>query len=454
MTTATPQLQSAPTGPANELTACDAARALAAGELTSEALVGSCLARIAEREETVLAWAFLDPDYALEQARAADQHRRSGQPIGPLHGLPVGLKDIIDTRAMPTENGTPLDAGRQPERDATIVSLLQEAGAVIMGKTVTTELAFYHPNKTRNSRDRDRTPGGSSSGSAAAVADQMVPLAIGTQTNGSIIRPASFCGVVGFKPTFSLISRHGLLTLSPPLDTVGGYGRTIDDAALLCDALIGYDSNDPTTEPRARPRLLEAARSEPPVSPQFAFVKSPVWDRTDDDTRAGFSELAEALGPACEEVELPEIFDQAPGLLQSLMAADMARHLGGYEKRGAERLSSVMRGTLAEGREVSAVDYTTALEGREILNAGLEAIFERFDAIITPAARGEAPKGLESTGDPAFATLWTYCGTPALSLPLLEGSDGMPIGVQLVGRRFDDGRLLRSANWLTRELAP
>ena len=454
MTSPKPDLRSAPTGEPNELSASEAAQGIAAGELTSEGLVGSCLARIAEREETVRAWAFLDPDYALEQARAADALRRSGGPIGPLHGVPVGLKDIIDTRAMPCQNGTVLDAGRQPGRDATIVSLLREAGAVIMGKTVTTELAFFHPNKTRNPLDPSRTPGGSSSGSAAAVADRMVPLAIGTQTYGSLIRPASFCGVVGFKPSFGLISRHGLLTLSPALDTVGGFGRSVDDVALLCEALAGCDPNDPATEPRAHPRLLESARSEPPVTPSIAFVKSPAWEKADNDTRAGFDELVGGLAAACEEIELPEIFGQAHSLLHTLAAADMARLLGPYEKRGGEHLSQELRDQLCEGRAVSAVDYNAARDGQEILTAGLDAIFDRFDAIVTTAARGQAPRELKTTGDPAFSVLWTYCGVPALNLPLLTGNDGLPIGVQVVGRRFDDARLLRTANWLTQELGP
>ena len=436
-----------------ELTACQAADAIAAGHLTSEALVESCLARIAAREDTVQAWAFLDPDYALEQARAADAQRRSGEPIGPLHGLPVGLKDIVDTRDMPTENGTVLDAGRRPEHDATIVSLLRQAGAIPMGKTVTTELAFFNPGKTRNPVDAGRTPGGSSSGSAAAVADRMVPLAIGSQTYGSVIRPASFCGVVGFKPSYGLIPRSGVLALAPSLDTIGAFARTVDDAALLCDALAGYDPGDPATEPRARPQILKTARTEPPASPRLAFVKSPHWPKADADARAGFDELAEALGETCEEIELPEIFGQAHDQLQKLASAEMAKGLRRYEQRGGDQLSQSLRDQLASGRAVSATEYMTARDGQEILNAGLDAIFDQYDAILTTSARGQAPVELKSTGDPVFSVLWTYCGVPAMNLPLLVGADGLPIGVQLVGRKFDDARLARTANWLVRELA-
>ena len=454
MSEASQNLRSSTPGEPYELTACQAAAEISAGHLTSEALVKSCLARIAAREETVRAWAFLDPDFTLEQARAADARRQTGEALGPLHGLPIGLKDIIDTAAMPTENGTALDAGRQPERDAMIVSMLRQAGAIIMGKTVTTELAFFNPGKTRNPMDPARTPGGSSSGSAAAVADYMVPLAIGSQTYGSVIRPASFCGVTGFKPSYGLIPRSGVLALAPSLDTIGGFGRTVDDAALLCDALIGHDPNDPATEPRARPQMLRVAQTKPPANPQLAFVKSPHWDKADEDARAGFDELASALGPACEEVELPEIFGQAHDQLQKLASAEMARSLGTYERRGGDQISQTLRDQLKAGQDVSATDYMLARDGREILNAGLDAIFDRFDAILTTSARGQAPVELTSTGDPVFSVLWTYCGVPAFNLPLLAGADGLPIGVQLVGRKYDDARLARTANWLVRELSP
>src|SRR5947208_8156820 len=234
----------------HSLSASEAARLIREGVITSEQLVEACLARVREVDEQVQAWTFLDPDYALAQARAADQFRLSGQPIGPLHGVPIGVKDIFDTADMPTENGSVLCAGRTPSRDATTVSMLRAAGAVIMGKTVTTEFAYFSPGKTRNPHNPEHTPGGSSSGSAAAVAAHMVPLAIGSRPNGSTIRPAAFCGVLGFKPTHGLISRHGVLTLSRTLDHVGLFARTIDDIALLAEELAGYDEGDPDTRPR------------------------------------------------------------------------------------------------------------------------------------------------------------------------------------------------------------
>lgn len=432
-----------------QLSAVDLAAGIARGESTSEQAVEACLARIGEVDPEVQAWAFFDSDFARKQAQAADKHRGTGRPLGPLHGVPVGVKDIVDTRAMPTENGTVLDAGRRPRRDAVIVSRLRAAGAVVMGKTVTTELAYFAPSKTRNPHDPARTPGGSSSGSAAAVASGMVPLAIGTQTNGSVVRPAAFCGVVGYKPTFGLIPRTGLLAQSWPLDTIGVFGRSVGDAALLAECLIGHDDGDRASAPMAPQRLPAAAASDPPLPPLFAFVPSPVWDQAEDDTKEAFPELVAALGEQCHRVDLPEPFARGHDVHRTLMTGGFSRNLGGYYNRGRDQLSPQMRQAIEEGQKVLAHDYLAAVDWIEVLNAGLEEIFQLYDAIITPAAPGEAPRSLETTGNPAFCTLWTLCGTPAVSLPLLEGSNGMPMGVQLVGRRNDDARLLRTANWLT-----
>jgi Asp-tRNA(Asn)/Glu-tRNA(Gln) amidotransferase A subunit family amidase len=438
-----------PKGFLAQLGAADLAPAIARGEHTSEDVVHALLARIEEVEPTVQAWAFLDPAFALKQAREADRYRQSGRPIGPLHGVPVGIKDIVDVRGMPAENGTVLDAGRRPRQDAALVALLRQAGAIVLGKTVTTELAYYAPSKTMNPHHAEHTPGGSSSGSAAAVAAGMVPVAVGSQTNGSVIRPASFCGVVGFKPTRALIPRTGVLTQSVDLDTIGVFGRSVLDAALLAEALTGYDAGDRASMPVATQQLPAAAGATPPLPPNFAFVPSPVWEKAEDDTRQGFAELVGALGERCDEVRLPEPFAHGHEIHRVLMAAGFARHLGRYYERGREQLSAQMQAAIEEGRKILAHDYLAAVEWIEVLNGGLEAIFERYDAILTPAAPGEAPHGLDSTGNPAFCTLWTLCGTPAVSLPLLQGSRGLPIGVQLVGRRGDDARLIRTASWLT-----
>jgi Asp-tRNA(Asn)/Glu-tRNA(Gln) amidotransferase A subunit family amidase len=430
------------------LSATDAARAIAEGAVSSEQLVEACLARIRAAEPEVQAWQFLDPEHALAQARARDLDRSEGRPCGPLHGVPIGIKDIIDTADMPTEDGTVLHAGRTPDRDATVVSMLRAAGAVIMGKTVTTECATYSPGKTRNPHNSAHTPGGSSSGSAAAVAAGMVPLALGSQTNGSVIRPAAFCGVYGFKPTHGLIPRHGILKLSRTLDHVGFFARTLEDIALLAERLVGHDERDPDTHPRARIPFVRTAAEEPPLTPQLAFVKTPVWDRAAAETRDAFAELAEALGAQCEEYELPESLREAWDWQRTIMEAEMAANLDLEWDKGRDRLSESLRAQLARGREVKAVDYQKALARIPVLHQGFEELFSRFDAVLTPSAPGTAPEGLEATGDPAFCTLWTLCGMPALNVPLMRGENALPLGAQLVGARHDDARLLRTARWL------
>jgi Asp-tRNA(Asn)/Glu-tRNA(Gln) amidotransferase A subunit family amidase len=285
-----------------DLTALEARDRLGRGAASAVEMAAACLRRVADRDPAIQAWAFLDEGHVLAQAEAVDAYRLTGRPIGSLHGLPVGIKDIIDTRDLPTENGNELDRGRQPTEDAWLVTRLRSAGAVILGKTVATECAYLAPAKTRNPHDPNRTPGGSSSGSAAAVASGMVPLAVGTQTGGSVIRPASFCGVVGFKPTFGLIPRTGVLRTSQHLDTVGTFGRTVEDAALIADAIAGQDAADRDTYPAAPPRLLDIALSEPPVAPQLAFVRTPAWSAIELDCAEGFSELADALGDHCDQV--------------------------------------------------------------------------------------------------------------------------------------------------------
>ena len=435
------------------LSAEDAVRKLAAGEISAVEMAEAVLARVDAVDGDIEAWTYLDPEHVRDQAGALDRYRATGQPLGPLHGLPVGLKDIIDTADMPTENGTPVDAGRRPRADAVLVQRLRDAGAVIMGKTVTTELAYFEPGKTRNPHNRDHTPGGSSSGSAAAVASAQVPLAVGTQTNGSMIRPASFCGVFGYKPTHGLIPRTGVLRTSGPLDTMGVFARSIEGAALLADVMAGRDAGDPDSIATAAPRLRETALSEPPVKPSLALVRTPVWDKADAATKEAFDELADALGDGCDVVDLPSPFAQGHDIHHTVMFASMAKNLAGYHERGADQLSERTRALIAEGGQIPATDYLVALDWVEVLNAGLDEIFERYDAIVTPAAPGEAPLSLDATGDPSFCTLWTLCGTPAVTLPLLEGETGLPVGVQLVGRRLEDGRLLRTANWLMQHVA-
>ena len=423
------------------------------GRITSLELVEACLERIDEVDSTVHAWAFLDRGYAREQAEAADFHRQQGKALGSLHGVPIGIKDIFDTGDMPTELGSPLWTGRTPRRDADVVARLRGAGAVIMGKTVTTEYAYRQPGKTTNPHDVGRTPGGSSSGSAAAVAAHMVPGAVGSQTNGSVIRPAAFCGVVGFKPTHGLISRGGALLLSRTLDHVGAFARTVEDVALVTEALVGFDEEDPDTRSIARPPLAVVATSEPPLPPRLAFVRSPAWEHAEPVTRDAFAQLVQALGDAVAEVELGAGFARAVEMHRTIMEVEMAHNLGRDYEKGGDRLSTALRKLIERGRGHAAVDYAAAVASIPSLNGALDAVFDEYDAIVTPAAPGEAPLGLATTGDPIFCTLWTYLGTPAVTLPLLRSTAGMPLGVQLVGRRDGDARLLRTARWLVEKLS-
>jgi Asp-tRNA(Asn)/Glu-tRNA(Gln) amidotransferase A subunit family amidase len=424
---------------------------LAAGALSAVDLVEACLARIAALEPQVQAWAWLDGDHAIQQAQRLDQWRQSGRPIGPLHGLPVGLKDVIDTKGIPTENGLAIDAGRTPTEDAWIVARLKAAGAIILGKTVTTEAAYLHPGKTRNPHDGGRTPGGSSQGSAAAVAAGMVPLAVGTQTGGSVIRPASYCGVVGFKPSFGRIPRTGILMQSPFLDTVGVFARGVEDCALIAETLCGDDPADAATEPMPSPRLLSTAQAAAPVKPLFAFVRPPGWDEADGEMRAAVEELAAMLGDQCFEAPLAGL-DKIAAIRRRINFAEMAKCYYAIERRGRDTLSPVLRSAIDEGKQVLARDYISALDWRNLMNAALGELFERCDAIVCPAAPGPAPEGLESTGDAIFNGLWTLAGVPAITLPLFSAENGLPMGLQLVGRRGDDARLLRTARWLADHL--
>jgi Asp-tRNA(Asn)/Glu-tRNA(Gln) amidotransferase A subunit family amidase len=437
----------------HELSLAQAALEIREGRLKSAELVRSCLDRIETIDGEVRAWAHLDSEHALRQAEELDRRRSAGKPTGLLHGVPVGVKDLFDTFDYPAEYGSPIYAGQTPRRDAACVANLRAAGAVILGKTVTTEFAYFYPGKTRNPHDSRRTPGGSSSGSAAAVAALMVPGAIGTQTNGSVIRPASYCGVVGFKPTHGLIPRTGVFPLSRTLDHVGGFARTVEDAALLAEVMAGYDEDDLDTRAIAAPPLAAVAAETPPLPPRFAFVKSPVWGQAEPTTQTAFAELTDALGEAAAEVELPAIAEQIVPMHQIVMDVEMARNLHREYEKARDKMSRQLRELLERGRKHLAVDYRRAVDMIEPINAAVDAVFDEYDAILTPATTGEAPVGLDSTGSPIFCTLWTYLGLPAVTLPLLTGPAGLPIGVQLVGRRGNDARLLRTARWLAAELS-
>jgi Asp-tRNA(Asn)/Glu-tRNA(Gln) amidotransferase A subunit family amidase len=434
----------------HHLSAAEGARAIREGRLSSVELVEACLARVRETDGQVEAWAHLDPDHARAQARAADEWRLLGRATGPLHGVPVGVKDVFDTADLPTEHGSPLHAGRLPERDAAAVAMLRAAGAVILGKTATTEFAGPDSGKTRNPHAPQHTPGGSSSGSAAAVAAAMVPFALGSQTEGGVVVPAAYCGVLGFKPSHGLIPRHGMLRRSATLDCAGLFARTIEDLALVAGELVGWDERDPATHPRARIPFAEVAAEEPPLTPMFAFVRTPHWERADPDTHAAFAELVQHLGDRVEEIELVRASAEAWRWHRAILDAETAAGLDAIWERGRHRLAPALRVQIERGRQVSAVDYQRAVAAIPGLRESAAQLFEqRYDAILTPAALGSAPAAPASTGDPAFCTPWTLCGLPAVSLPLMQGSSGLPLGVQLVGAWQGDARLLRTARWLT-----
>jgi Asp-tRNA(Asn)/Glu-tRNA(Gln) amidotransferase A subunit family amidase len=434
------------------LTAAAATAAMARGELSAEALVRACLDRVAEREPTVQAWASIDPAHATELARAADAQRQEGKGVGPLHGVPVGLKDVIDTADMPTEHGCRAFSGRRPDEDAACVTALRRAGAIVIGKTVTTELATHVPSRTRNPVNPQHTPGGSSSGSAAAVAAGMVPLALGTQTGGSVIRPAAFCGVYGFKPTFGIIPRTGVLTQASSLDTIGVFARTIEDVALLVDALQAYDAGDPDSIRASVPRLVATAMEQSPLPPLFAFVKTHAWEQADAATHAAFGELVEELGGQVVDIRLDASTEEGLAAAKTVQAVEMAVNYGPVLDRSPDLLSPDLAARIEAGRRVRGTDYVAALNARERFYAIAQELFTDYGTILTPAALGPAPKDLGTTGSPVFCGFWTYLGTPAVTLPLLQ-ADGLPIGVQLVGPRRDDGRLLRNARWLVNHLA-
>ena len=435
------------------LSAVDAAAKIASGALSSEQYVQACLAQIVARDGDVRAFVRLAADYAIQQARERDKQRIEGRTLGALHGIPVALKDIFDTVDFTTENGSKLYTDRKPKQDATAVARLRAAGAVILGKTVTTECAFYFPGATRNPHDPTRTPGGSSSGSAAAVAAGMVPLGLGSQTNGSVIRPAAFCGVIGMKPSHGLISRARVLALSGHLDHVGVFANTLPDVTLALDVLVGSDPDDPDTNGVEKSSFAHALTGSA-KEPRLAFVRTPIWNKADPSTRTAFENLAKKLGSAIVEIELPGRFADAWPAHRTIMAADMAKNLGpAAERGGKEKSSEILRNFLAEGRGIQPERYRAAVEEAEGLSAMFDEQFKDFEGILTPAAIGVAPS-IETTGDPMFCTLWTLLGVPAISLPLLRGDGGLPLGVQLVGCKGEDERLLRTADWLMRKLKP
>ncbi|MEO9825568.1 MAG: amidase [Paracoccaceae bacterium] len=436
-----------------KLTATEAMAAIASGRLSSVELVTSCLARIKETDGAIKAWTFLDSDVALAQAAECDRIYKAGLATGPLHGIPVGLKDIIDTAKMPTQRGTPIFADRQSDAVARLVEHLREAGAVIMGKTVTTELAFMHPSETRNPHNPDHSPGGSSSGSAAAVGACHVPLAVGTQTNGSVIRPASFCGTFGFKPTRGVISRNGVFQTSVSLDQVGGFARSLADVALLTDAMSGYDQRDPASFGRPRPKMYAGAQAEVPVTPELAWFELPFNDRLSGDARDGLEAVLDIVGDQVTRMEPADTLSNLVAVQARIHEYEIVQHQGDVFDQHWDQISDTLKPIVTRARQISKAEFEDALAVKASAEAFFANFFLDYDAIIAPSAAGEAPKFGDGTGDPIFCTLWTLAGLPCVTLPLLVGENDLPIGVQLIGPAEKDDRLLRTARWVQSQLA-
>ena len=434
------------------LTAVDARNAMVRGDITAEAYVSACLDAIAAREADIQAWVVCDRDHALAQARACDTARRAGQTPGRLHGLPVGIKDIIDTADMPTQNGSPVFAGRQPERDAFCIAEIRANGGIVIGKTVTTELANNHPGKTRNPHDPARTPGGSSSGSAAAVGARTIPLALGTQTGGSVIRPASFCGIYAMKPTLGLISRTGVTLQSHTLDTVGVYGRSVADLALLTEAISAHDPEDAVSYMRAPLALADATGWSGPDKPRFAFLRSPAWPQADAAAQRALENFVKELGGLVDDVEIPAMANVIEHHA-NVMSAENVAYYGPLAERYPDGISTTLKARLQASRSVTAAAYIGSVIAREPIYQAVRQVLGRYAAILTLPACGAAPQGLGSTGNPVFNAMWTYLGVPCITLPLLK-ADGMPLGVQLVGERRGEARLLAAAAWLDAAVAP
>ncbi len=411
--------------------------ALCARAQSSESLTRVMLDRIAATDANVQAWAHLDREHALLQARAADARRSAGTESGALAGIGIGVKDIISTSDQPTQAGSPIFAGAQPAFDAECVVRLKRAGGFVLGKTVTTEFAYMQPGKTRNPWHAAHTPGGSSSGSAAAVALGQVPAALGTQTNGSVIRPAAFCGVVGFKPTKDWLPYGGVTLFSATLDTLGVFARTVADCAALAGVLA--EGGVP------HGRLAPLARA-----PRLAWLEEFPWCAISTEQRAAAAAAVDLLrrdGATVALVELPAVCGEAHLVHRRIMLHEGAHELGALQQRERQRMSAKLNAGLDEGRAIGATAYSAALAQRNAVIKALDILLTAYDAIITPPASGSAPGELTQTGDPACCTLWSLAGFPAMSIPLALAPNGLPLGLQLAAGPGRDDRLLAVAQW-------
>ena len=431
------------------LTVAEAARMIRDRTLSAVELMEALLERCQTLEPDLRVWVTLDEDAALETARTRDRELAAEGPRGPLHGVPIGVKDIYYTQGVLTTACSRILADFVPDYDATSVSMLRRAGAVIMGKTVTTEFACGDPSPTRNPWNTEHTPGGSSSGSAVGVAAAMFPAALGSQTGGSILRPAAYNGVVGLKPTFGRISRYGVVPVATSLDTMGHFARSVEDVALLLTVMSGHDRMDETSADRAVPDY-GAAFGAPRAAPRIGLVRQFFRERADDETRHHMDGVVERLaeaGATVESIDVDIEFEEVLAAHRVLMNSEAADvHRDWFAER-ADEYSPNIRRVIEDGQKVSAVEYLRALEVRRRFGAVFEDALRSYDVALTPATPSAAPRDLSTTGDPVFQSPFTFGGLPAITLPTGQDSAGMPLGAQLVAARWEDSRLLAVADW-------
>ena len=440
-----------PTKNVSDLTALEVHEHLLSGQETVPEFMAKLGRFVDGADQAIHAFAHRDDRVVALQADNLQRDRAAGHLPGPLFGVPVGVKDIIDTMDFPTEYGSPIHAGRYSVGDATVVSRLRAAGALIFGKTVTTEFATTHPGPTCNPHNLAHTPGGSSSGSAAAVAAGMVPVALGTQTNGSVIRPASFCGVYALKPSRGLLPRTGVLDQSPSLDEIGVFARNLEDIAKVTEIMSGDDGHDSASARQSPRRLYDVAVSEPPLPPKFCFVKTPWWDDVEPEAREAYEAFVAHMGDDVEVVQLPDIVKQVAPWLVTVNEIELGVCLQKEWLHHRELLSEPLRARVEKSITMSGTSYLIAKDRMfHVMNA-FDEYFATYDAILCPAALGTAPHSLKSTGNPIMQTVWSFAGLPSVNLPLLTLSNGLPLGVQAVGSYQNDARLLRSARWLVSE---
>ncbi len=434
-----------------EFTATEYREYLVAGRADPGAFYGQQLAYAQGMQARVDCFASLDERVVRLQADHRREERARGEPSGRLYGVPIAVTDVIDTIDFPTAFGSPIHEGRYAVADATVVRRLRDAGAVVLGKTVTTEFAAGRPGPARNPHQPEHTPGGASGGAAAAVAAGVVPLALGTQTSGGVIRPASYCGVYGYKPSMGLLPRTGMFERSPSLDHVGLFARCVEDLALAAEIMSGDDGQDGAGLGVPPRQLLSVCAAEPPIEPRFCFVRTPWWAGIDSEAREAYEAFVELMHGAVVAAELPAVVEQAVQWHRQVSEAELAFALQREYRHHASRLSEELRARIERGAQVPLLDYLTAKDRMPHVACAFDEYFDRYDALLLPAASGAAPRGLASSGSPVLQSVWSFAGLPAASLPLLNLAGPLPLGVQAVGRRRDDGRFLRAVRWLVNE---